>query len=414
MSGNKRQHNRQLNDWLTSYLKYTEQSESPVSFHHWAGVSTIAAALQRKVYLKWGHSTIYPNQYIVLVGPSGQSRKGEAINIARGMAESIKIPLIGEDNSMEAIIVEMKNAITSFIDKGNNNLTFQCAISCFVEELSVFCGQQNTQFLAYLTNWYDSRDQWKRTTKHMGTDEIMGMCYNMLAATAPDWIPYILPREAIGGGFTSRCMFIVENRKSKIVADPNALPPQTELKRQLARDLEAIHSLSGAMKLDDNALDKYIKWYTKQENDIADGNSAIKDDLFQGYMARRATHFLKTMMVCSVSRGDDMTIIERDFVRARGMLDKAEKSMAQAFAGIGKAKYAEETQKVLDYIAINGKVTKAEVLTHFFRSLDDYGLDTIIKVLSGMRAIRVVIAMGGTYYEYTKRAEPESPAQSVN
>lgn len=404
---------RQLNDWLTSYLKYTEQSESPVSFHHWAGVSAIAAALQRKVYLKWGHSTIYPNQYIVLVGPSGASRKGEAINIARGMAESIKIPLIGEDNSMEAIIVEMKNAITSFIDKGNSKLTFQCAVSCFVEELSVFTGQQNTQFLAYLTNWYDSRDQWKRTTKHQGTDEIMGMCYNMLAATAPDWIPYILPREAIGGGFTSRCLFIVENRKSKIVADPNAIPPQTELKRSLARDLEAVHSLSGAMHLDRNALELYIEWYTKQETDILSGKSAIKDALFQGYMARRATHFLKTMMIVSASRGDDLVVIEKDFKRARGMLDKAERNMINAFSGIGKAKYAEETQKVLDYIAINGKVTKADILTHFFRSLDDYGLDTIIKVLSGMKAIRVVIAREGTFYEYTRKAEPEDPA-SIN
>jgi hypothetical protein len=124
-------------------------------------------------------------------------------------------------------------------------------------------------------------------------------------------------------------------------------------------------------------------------------------------MGRRATHFLKTMMVLSCSRGDDMMIIEKDFQRARGMLDKAEKKMVNAFSGIGKAKYAEETQKVLDYIAINGKVTKADILSHFFRSLDDYGLDTIVKVLSGMKAIQVVIAREGTFYQYTRKVEPE-------
>lgn len=400
---------RSLDDWLTAYLKYTESSESPVSFHLWAGVSAIGAALQRKVYIKWGHSTIYPNQYIILVGPSGQSRKGEAINISRGMVESLKIPMIGEDNSQEAIIVEMKNAVTSFTDKGNNRLTFQCAVSCFVEELSVLCGQQNTQFLSYLTNWYDSRDHWKRTTKHQGTDEILGMCYNMLAATAPDWIPYILPREAIGGGFTSRCLFIVESGKSKIVANPNAIQQHDGLKKKLMRDLEAVHALSGAMVLDAKTLAKYIEWYENQEYDIRRGCPALRDQLFQGYMARRATHFFKTMMVMSASRGSDMTIIERDFNRARSMLDQAEKKMPLAFAGIGKARYAEETQQILDFISVHGKVTKADILTQFWRSVDDYSLDNIIKVLAGMKVVRVVIAPGQTHYEYIKKASPEAP-----
>lgn len=364
----------------------------------------MAAALQRKVYLKWGHSTIYPNQYIILVGPSGQSRKGEAINISRSMVESIKIPLIGEDNSMESIIVEMKDAITSFTDKGTGRLTFQCAVSCLVEELSVLTGQQNTQFLAYLTNWYDSRDHWKRTTKHQGTDEIMGMCFNLLAATAPDWIPYILPREAIGGGFTSRCLFIVESRKSKVVANPNAIKEPEGLRRALARDLEAIHALSGPIEMDKKTLGKYIEWYESQEEETQKGFPALRDQLFQGYMARRASHFFKTMIVMAASRSNDLVIIERDFNRARQMLDIAEKKMPLAFAGIGKARYANETQLILEFIQQREKVTRAEVLQHFWRSLDNEALDGVIKVLAGMKTIRILITPGQTYYQFLKMA----------
>ena len=68
-------------DWISAYLKYTEETESPVSYHTWTAVSMIAGALQRKCYMQWGLETIYPNMYIVLVGSAGRSRKSLAINI---------------------------------------------------------------------------------------------------------------------------------------------------------------------------------------------------------------------------------------------------------------------------------------------------------------------------------------------
>ena len=82
---------RMLSDWLAGYIEYTKNTEPPLSYHIWVGISTIAAALERKVYMKWGHSDIYPNQYIVLIGPSGQSRKGEAVNLARNFIDHIGV-----------------------------------------------------------------------------------------------------------------------------------------------------------------------------------------------------------------------------------------------------------------------------------------------------------------------------------
>jgi hypothetical protein len=404
---------RQLNDWITSYLEYTENSESPVSFHLWGGVSAIAAALQRKVYLKWGHSTIYPNQYIVLVGPSGQSRKGEAISIPRSLVESLKIPLLGEDNTQESIIVEMKNAVTSFVDKGNKRLTFQCAISCFVEELSVFTGQQNSTFLAYLTNWYDSRDTWKRTTKHQGTDEITGLCFNLLSATAPDWIPHIFPRETIGGGFTSRCIFVVEPGKSKIIADPNSCAPSPDLKRALLHDLEVIHTLSGEYRFSEKAKRLYMDWYIAEEEKIRDGKPSIADNMFSGYMSRRAMHLFKLSMAMTASHTNERTIAEKDFNRALAMLLKAERNMPKVFAGIGRARYVEETEMILQFLAARGHSTKSEILSRFYKQVDEFSLEAIMKVLNSMKAVKVVIQPGvDTKYVYTwSQEEPEGPTR---
>src|SRR5229473_4195841 len=120
---------RGLPDFITGFMDYTKNSESPTNFHLWAACSSIAAALQRRVFLKWGHQTIYPNLYIILVGPSGQSRKSEPVTIAREFIERLQVPMIGEDNSMEAVIREMKNAVTSFTDKVSGRICFQSAVS---------------------------------------------------------------------------------------------------------------------------------------------------------------------------------------------------------------------------------------------------------------------------------------------
>lgn len=404
---------RQLKDFISGFLDYTKNSESPVSFHLWAACSAVASALQRRVYFRWGHQTIYPNLYVVLVGPSGQSRKSEPINIARDLVERLQIPMIGEDNSMEAVIREMKLAVTNYTDKSTGRICFQSAVSCFLEELAVFTGQQNTQFLAYLTNWYDSRDKWKRTTKHQGTDEIVGMCFNMLAATAPDWLPYIFSREAIGGGFTSRCIFIVEERKSKLVANPNLIRPDKRLHGQLALDLEIINTLSGEMAFDESAVRLYEEWYESEEKRFERGEHPLKQEFLSGYFSRRATHVKKLGMIMSASRGNDMTVTAKDFKRALTMLEITEKKMPKIFSGIGKARYAEETELVLTYLARIGTASKSQLLRQFYRTLDDYGLDIVIKVLSSMKFIKVVIGGGETIYKYIGTEPDEKPSANV-
>lgn len=392
---------RKLPDWISGFQEYMKHSESPVSFHWWGGVAAIAAAMQRKCYMKWGYNTIYPNQYIVLVGPSGQSRKGDAINQSRWFVERLEIPMLGEDNSQEAIIREMKTSTTTFKDQSSGRIMFQCAVSVFLEELSVFTGQQNTQFLAYLTNWYDSRDKWKRTTKHQGTDEIMGMCFNMFAATAPDWLPYILPREAIGGGFTSRCIFVVESGKSKIVSNPNDVQVNTQLKADLIHDLRLIHSMSGEYKFSPKALEFYCEWYEREEKKMADGRATVSDPLLAGYNARRAMHLIKLSTIMAASVSSERIVGEKDIKRARTLLEVTEKNMPRAFAGIGRSRYSEETQSILAYIAQRRSCTKSEIFRALGRNIDAMSFDAAIKVLDYMKVIKTEIGRSDVTYVYT-------------
>mgnify|MGYP001166806465 CR=1 FL=1 len=382
---------RRLDDWLSAHLRYTEESESPLSYHTWAGVAAISAALQRKVYMPWGHSTVYANNYIVLVGPSGIARKAEPIEIVRWMVDELNISTIGEDNSQESIIRDIKMSEITYVDPITGNHQFQSAVTCFCEELSVFTGYQNSTFLAYLTNWYDSRDRWTRRTKHQGVDEITGMCFNMLAATAPDWLPHILTKEAIGGGFTSRCIFVVEDAKRKTVTNPNLNMPDPSLRDDLIHDLEIIQSLVGEYKFSPEALEKYERWYEDMDKEMLSGRPILGDPALNGYASRRPTHAKKIAMVMAASHTDDLTIGIEDLNRALAIMKNAEIKMNRIFGGIGRARYAEDTDNIIQYIKKRGSVRRSQLLKDFYRNVDDVSLESIITVLRDMKVIEVTV-----------------------
>ena len=386
---------RLLPDWLDGYLEFTKETEPPLSYHIWTALSVIVGALQRRTYFKWGHSKIYPNMYVILIGPSGQTRKGEALNIGRDFVDNLGIPTVSQSIIREALVRSIGNSLSSFPDPDTGIMEWHCSATCISDELSVFLGQKHIKFLADLTDWYDSRDVWTYETKHQGTDRLMGVCFNLLGATAPDWLPSILPQEAVGGGWTSRTIFVVEEYKGKVIANPNLIGIDEKLREGLNADLEQIHLLTGEMKFDDHALDSYIEWYTRQEKGIKKGVFPVPDPRFAGYTARRATHIKKVCMALSASRGDDMIVTLKDFNRGVAILEATEKKMSRAFGGLGKARFADITNAVLNYIMARKKVRRSEVLRRFMGDVDSWSLEQIEKVLQQMKVVTVTYTDDG-------------------
>jgi hypothetical protein len=364
---------RELDDWLETYLQYTDNSESPTSYHRWCGLSVIAGALQRRVYLRWGlGQVIYPNLYVVLVGASGRTRKGVAIGIAKDFLKQVPGISVAPESSSgrQAMILAMKRAGQNFLDPSDGVIKFHSAITAFSEELSVFLGQGDIAYLSNLTDWYDSKDDWEYETVGRGKDTLQGLCLNLMGGTAPDWIQSMIPGEALGGGFTSRIIFIVEEVKRKIVPEHTVTPEEEEMREKLLIDLERIARLSGEMKFDEEARKAYVNWYIEQDTALSAGNPAISDNRFAGYCERRATHIRKLMLICSAARGDDLTITRVDFDRALNLLKGAEINMHKTFGGLGKAKTSDATEMVRAYIEKMRITTRSVLMRKFFRDLD--------------------------------------------
>jgi len=356
--------------------------------------------------MDWGHQKLYPNFYIILCGPSGRARKGTAMGLGKDLIRNVKeVRMVSESVTREGLIKAMQNAQMNFIDpQYPQSPQIHCSITIFSDELAVFLGQADLKFLSNLTDWYDSADKWTYETKGGGKEEVAGMCVNLLGATAPDWLQSILPQEAVGGGFTSRVIFIVEETKGKTIPNPTVSEESKALRGRLIQDLEQVVTLAGPMEFTETAQQMYEEWYQNEDTKIANEKPPIADPRFAGYCERRPTHIKKLAMIMSVSRGNDMIITDLDFSRAKEVLESAEVKMVKTFGGLGASRYGQITQKIMEYIITNSGrghvITRSQLMKTFYTDVDPETLEVVSVTLEQMNIIkRNIDATGEVRYE---------------
>src|SRR5215471_4394482 len=60
---------RRLSSWIEVFLDFTEDKKSPSIFKKWAAIAAIAAAMERRIWIRTKTDIVYANLYIFLVGP---------------------------------------------------------------------------------------------------------------------------------------------------------------------------------------------------------------------------------------------------------------------------------------------------------------------------------------------------------
>jgi len=382
---------RRLPDWIDAYLEYTENSEPDPLFRKWAAISTIAAVLQRKCYVCWGPSLIfYPNLFVVLVGPSG-SRKGTAMNPCLDLITDLgNISLAANATSLQALIRRLTETNYTDFDPSTGEHQYHASLTIFSKEFTVFLGYQNNELMAALCDWYDCDRRWKYETISRQTEEIIGVWVNLFGGTTPELIAESLPQGAIGGGLTSRIIFVYAKDKGKTVPIPLSSPREAELRTHLLHDLEKIHLLSGQFSVTEDFLSKWTEWYTGLDTKPP----PFEDVKMRGYVNRRPTHIMKLCIILAASRRAEpkMCITSDDFDRALEILTEAETRMMHVFTGFGKSSVSEIMPRVLAFMALyKGKdVPVSHVARQFYNDLDNFQLERLIKTMEIMGIAKVI------------------------
>ena len=247
-------------------------------------------------------------------------------------------------------------------------------MTAFAEELQVFLKTQDMNFLGALTGLYDAPDTFRYYTIRREEDGIPNVWFNLLGATAPDWFKTMLPQEAIGGGFTTRCVFVVEDRKLKTVTDPQ--PLSITRGNILKSELKRMCKMVGEVQMSLPAHTAYVTWYQEQEERWLKEGPFLGAN-FAGYMGRRPLIMRKLAMTFSAMRSSSYEISLEDWEGALSLLLQTEEKMKHVFVGRGRARYAEMSFAVMKFVAHKGKAKRSEILSHFEEDLDPTALKEI-------------------------------------
>lgn len=361
---------RRLKDWLSSYLEYTAAQESPLQFHFWTGVSTIAGALRRKVFFDQGFFKWTPNFYIILVAPSGIVSKSTTSGIGMSLLAEVPGAHFGPSSLTWQSLFPVLNAAQEMVDTmGDGLMTPQTCLTFYASELGTLINprDQDQSMINWLIDLWDGREMpIERYTKKEGSVKVHNPWVNLIAGTTPNWIAANMSRTAVGGGFTSRCLFIYEEEKRHLSAYPKRQMKagNEQLRKDLIADLLEIQTLCGEIGISDEAVEYGTAWY--KEN-----YERLKSDSFlstlDGYSSRKQGYVHKLATVLNASEGGSMEISLDQLQRAVAKMDSLEVTMPKVFGQIGMS-YDKERNTFLEDVVRREKIIDNLTLFKILRS----------------------------------------------
>lgn len=343
---------RQCKDWIKDFLEYANVGEAPPKFYFWVAASTIAGALRRRVWVDQGFFQWTPNMYIILVAPPGIVSKSTTASVGMNLLRDVNGINFGPDVvTWQKLVEDMGKSTEQVWDEGSKLYHPMSCLTLSAGEFGNLLNPSDREMVdVFVSLWDGQKGTFKKGTKSSGNDEIANPWVNIIACTTPAWIAGNFPDYMIGGGFTSRCLFIFAKEKHKLVAYPGRNVPKghDELRAKLVHDLEIISLMFGQMHMEEEAMDWGELWYA---NHWKSEHKNLPQDQFGGYLARKQTHIHKLAIILSAARGDTYTITRRDLEDASEMVDTLEEDMPYVFAQMGRTSQTMIVNELVDIMA---------------------------------------------------------------
>lgn len=384
---------RNFGNWLKSYMYFTRNSEAPDEFHFWTGVSTIAGALRRRVWIDMLSFHWTPNFYIVLVGPPGVVTKSTTTRLGMRLLSKVEGVKFGPQSlTWQALTGALENSIeyVEWEEDGEKKQLPHSSLTISVPELGTLLKMDDTGLDGVLISMWDGQlEKWGHETKTSGNTEVTNPWLNIIGATTPTWIQNNIPENMIGGGLASRMIFIYGDQKRHLIAYPDEVSPSKEYYRreeQLIEDLTQIAQMRGPFELTEEARvwgrEFYVDLWTKRPPHMA-------SERYSGYISRKQTHIHKLAMVVAAAKRNEQVVKLEDLVEADKLLTMTEPHMSKVFQSVGVVQEARHVAEVVAYVRNYGALSAEELYAMMRNTISDRDFRDAVRlaVTGGMLAI---------------------------
>lgn len=361
---------RKHEDWIQAYLNYSSYSEAPTKFHFWTGVSVLAGALRRHVWISQPFFQWTPNFYIVFVAPPGVVSKSTTMNIGMNLLREVPGITFGPSAiTWQSLISSLAASREEFYVPDDDTVHNMSAVTIAVGEFGTFLDPSNKDMVDMLVTLWDGQvGNFEKATKTQGSDTVVNPWINLISCTTPSWIAGNFPEYMIGGGFTSRTIFVYADQKRQQIAYPADVIPENfrQMQQDLIHDLEHIATnLKGEYKLSAEAKEWGREWYESLSDEL---QRARLDERLAGYLIRKQTHVHKLAMVLAAGKRDELVIELADLQGAEQLVTALEEDSPKVFGQIA-AREARSTNRVVEMVQELGSVSVTSLYRRMFQSI---------------------------------------------
>ncbi len=331
--------------FLRNFMEWNEGTEVPTQYYFWSGISALAAIVNGQVWTHMGRYEIFPNLYIVLLGPPANG-KTSALRRAEKVVRLIgDIELSAQAETPEGLIRHLRDKCIKSVELPELGVVPFTPISLYLSELSNFFGRDPSGMIDLLTGVWDcGGEEFHRRTKGQGEDMIPRPNLNLLGGTTQDWISTYLKTDIIGGGFTRRVIFVNENMTDDTirVAWPEDTPSRLQARDNCVAYGRVLRHVRGPMTYGTGAKAFFTNWY--------DTRNIPRESDVRGYHKSKPALLLKVATLIALSKEPKRVIEVNDLEVALALLDRTEPNLSRVFQGIGRNELNAIATRALEYI----------------------------------------------------------------
>jgi len=365
--------------YFSLYYNLDCNSEVCPRYHFFVAACILGSIINRKVSFQRGSPenfpTLYPNPWVVLVGPQGLGHKSSSIwmggQLLSGLPDHLKPKILASKITPEALI----KALASQIPQPGLELpkhipkTFfqQPAIGLLKStELSVLLGKEryNIGLSSLLTELYDCHDKWVSETIMRGDQALYNICLSFLGASTPEGIQTLLPQDLFKTGLMSRIILIaLPPNWNKRVACPPPAPPG--LRDEILSELEKLALIHGKINWTPECEALFTNWYEGLgEREVAPGPVIA-------YLERKQDHLLKLAILLQLTYTQDELVLEAQTLQdALNILNLVEPDTIKVIESLVTDPRMRVTQMVIDLFRVHKILPESVILNSIMRYLN--------------------------------------------
>ncbi len=325
---------RNFPNWLKAYEDFSDDGFTPAAFNKWVGISILAAALERKVWMPLNPTyEFYPNLFVLLVGHPGTGKSttlGKGADLLREVDDARKLMnLIPAKVTEAALITAMRRSTTFQI--GNFQHT-QSAGYYQASEASNSLRDIFGPFINTITELYDCGKLVEKQTEKAGRVTIHNVCFNLIACATFSYLGELISDANVMGGFASRLIYVVQ-KKSEIAKRSFGTKSTAEHKqfddyrKALIEDLSEIHRLAGPFK----GSPEFYQGWENFDYDFRTKHSSVRNEKLASLTTRTFTNTTKLSMILSAAESNSLVLECPHLEEAKELIEGCNADIPEVF-----------------------------------------------------------------------------------